>query len=1366
MKLACTVLLLSTSIVPAASQDAAEFGRRNELGLQALIDGRYAEAIPLLESVAGCELLSDEDRGYAAYNVACCYARLGELTSAFEWYERSVEFGDLIPAEQVLSDPDLGNLRGDPRWKSLEQTLELKVAGEQQLRASAAAPLRAALERTRDLVGSSSVTWLDGHQGRALRVRLSPDGERAVTWAEDGSAWLWNAWTGEPLGLLGLFVSDKLFGRWDYWLQLDFSADGERVLAFEPFAGFAGLWDGRSAEFLGTLEVGQQVVCAVALDLEGRRIATADEAGVVRLFDADLGAPIADSTFEATGVQELSFSSGGERLLALTVYGRAYLWDLASGSELGDLNNSGYFLDRAGFDHEGQRVLAVGIQIGGPVGLIFEIEEPGSPASVPKVLQGPDGEWAGVDWGAGGDVQGIQPLAFWTPAVRPRGKHLIVVDHEGVASLWDATTGERTATLEGSRASFEGHAMDSWLGFNPDGTRLLILHGDEGQLWNVEDGRRITDLVGERAPYHGQHATFSPNGRHLATTTAYRRGGPAKIETRLFDGLTGELMGELALGDGSAWGLQFGPDGRLAVPSADGTVYIWDGANPPLPLRAHAARIAARERSGNTMGADGSLGPGGARMSLDGSLAVSVGSTPDGPLVRLWDLSSGGIVRELEPGRWTSGWFLGSGELLLVGASMSGPKTDVQIQDARSGAVHNAFEIDVNPRAQRILINPERTRLLSRTDKECALHDLEREEILTTFSAIDVALSPRGDYAVASELFEDVDPFMVLRELATGERRETLLEASWGTPVFSGDGSLLASGYEEIRVWDLDAHDPPRHFAGHGEDISGARELGLSGVVASVAFDAESRRMVSTGTDGKAHIWSLTEDREPIVLRGHRDFVDSARFSPDGLRVLTTSEDATARLWTASTGEERAVLGHLGPVTRAEFSPSGDRILTLSMDGTTRIWSGSPDSEGRLLATRVDYDDGWVVFEPGGHYIAGGNGAERAQINVRGRRYPLSSYASVYRSQEKITASLAGEVVRAPAFVPQAPELRIAAPLDAVIADRTFRIEALVEDAYGISDVSASWTPDFSADSEPLDIDQGSKTARLTWQLTLPEGENQLIATIRVRNRRGIFSSQRRIQVRWEPPQRELYVLALGVTDYDDDSLDLAYPTKDADDLIARFKAEEGGFYQKVNVQRLVDGEVTPGKLRRAREEFLLRAQPEDTILVFAAGHGVRSDSGEYYFLTPSTTPDDPYDGVERQMLESLVTWDRLHADRRILLLDTCHSGEAFGQGKRGVALESFDQAEVDEAAGTGLYIIAASSEAGFAQEMKGNGLFTKALLEGLDGAADINGDGLVGIDELKSYTTTAVHERSGGRQRPTAPRVEGGENFPLVRAR
>ena len=68
------------------------------------------------------------------------------------------------------------------------------------------------------------------------------------------------------------------------------------------------------------------------------------------------------------------------------------------------------------------------------------------------------------------------------------------------------------------------------------------------------------------------------------------------------------------------------------------------------------------------------------------------------------------------------------------------------------------------------------------------------------------------------------------------------------------------------------------------------------------------------------------------------------------------------------------------------------------------------------------------------------------------------------------------------------------------------------------------------------------------------------------------------------------------------------------------------------------------------------------------------------------------------------------------------------------------------------------------AQERDGNGLFTRAILDAFGGGADRNGDDVVQVEELLGFVDEKVRERSGGKQQPTIPRIEGGRNFPLFR--
>ena len=340
--------------------------------------------------------------------------------------------------------------------------------------------------------------------------------------------------------------------------------------------------------------------------------------------------------------------------------------------------------------------------------------------------------------------------------------------------------------------------------------------------------------------------------------------------------------------------------------------------------------------------------------------------------------------------------------------------------------------------------------------------------------------------------------------------------------------------------------------------------------------------------------------------------------------------------------------------------------------------------------------------------------------------------------------------------------------------ERAVRLRVRAEDVLGIERIELA--KDGVAQDQgqlrgALQLGQGGeKLGELEWPVAIPAGVDATTITVRAVNSRGILSREQRISLRYEAPSQNLYLLAIGVWQYDDSGLDLKSPGKDVASIAAFFESQEGQLYDDVIVRRLENKEVSTGALRRVRDQFLRTAGPDDTIVVFVAGHAVISDASEYYFLTPSATPADPYSGVDRNVLEDLVVWDGLHARRRVMFIDTCHAG-ASGQGLRGRGLEDFinsDHATALTDRSKGLYILAASSDRESAREEEDNGLFTRALLDGLAGGADReargNRNAYVEVEELLGYVQEAVRLKTNGAQVPVLPRVESGENFRLAR--
>ena len=109
-----------------------------------------------------------------------------------------------------------------------------------------------------------------------------------------------------------------------------------------------------------------------------------------------------------------------------------------------------------------------------------------------------------------------------------------------------------------------------------------------------------------------------------------------------------------------------------------------------------------------------------------------------------------------------------------------------------------------------------------------------------------------------------------------------------------------------------------------------------------MAFSADGTRVITSGRDFSARVWSTADAALAYRLVGHGDRVTDAFFSADCTYAGTLSDDRAVGLWDAATGALLRVLQHGARPTLARFSRDGARLLTSDGD-QLRMWDLAPD---------------------------------------------------------------------------------------------------------------------------------------------------------------------------------------------------------------------------------------------------------------------------------------------------------------------------------------------------------------------------------------------------------------------------------------
>jgi uncharacterized caspase-like protein len=239
----------------------------------------------------------------------------------------------------------------------------------------------------------------------------------------------------------------------------------------------------------------------------------------------------------------------------------------------------------------------------------------------------------------------------------------------------------------------------------------------------------------------------------------------------------------------------------------------------------------------------------------------------------------------------------------------------------------------------------------------------------------------------------------------------------------------------------------------------------------------------------------------------------------------------------------------------------------------------------------------------------------------------------------------------------------------------------------------------------------------------------------------------------------KLYVLAVGISAYQNQNLSLGYAAKDARDFIAAMQAQKGGLYRDVEVRLLADApkdDIEDG-LDWLRHQVTAR----DVGMVFLAGHGVDDQDGVYYFLPANVDLDHlKRTGLVYSDIKTTLTST---PGKAVMFVDTCHSGDVMG-ARRGVPDINAVVSELASAE-NGVVVFTASTGRQYSLEdpQWQNGAFTKALVEGIGGKAEVGDKGKITIASLDLYVSERVKELTRGRQTPAMRMPSTVPDFPLA---
>ena len=758
-------------------------------------------------------------------------------------------------------------------------------------------------------------------------------------------------------------------------------------------------------------------------------------------------------------------------------------------------------------------------------------------------------------------------------------------------------------------------------------------------------------------------------------------------------------------------------------------------------------------------------------FSRDGIYALS-GSADD--TAKLWEVSSGTELKSFQGhAQHVSAAFSPDGRYALSGNF----NDTMKFWEVSSAGVIRTLK--GYAKISSVAISPDgRYALSGNMDETMTLWEVSSGREIRSFQADGmvhcVAFSPDGRYALSVGSRKIVK----LWDMSSG-REIGSYQGKVNAAAFSPDGRyvLLGSSDKTMKLWDVSSGGEIRTFQGHADEVD------------CVVFSPDSRYALSGSYDKTMKLWEVSSGREIRTFLGHASFVTSAVFSDDGKYALSGSMDKTMKLWDVSSGREiRTFQGHTDSVHSVAFSSAGRYALSGSGNGVTTIWD---IASGNEIAKMIGFTDGeWIAITPEGYFKSSPKGANHLNVRIGNSVYGVDQFYAKFYRPELVQLALEGKELPKGESLgdvlakKNAPVVKIVSPVTGSSVDKDSVTVSLsvTDNGGGIGAVTIYLNGSQVAnDTRGVIVKSRESATRmsLSFTLSLIDGENEIKAV--AMNSEGSMESKPAVitvisnVIRAKP---NLYALVIGINEYRNRSISLAYAVPDAKAFAETLGKSAQPLFSRIEMRILTTvDETTKDAVIKAFEDMRAKVKPNDLFVFYDASHGVVDvvdDESQYFLLTSNvlllSSRHIGRDAISQKELGGLI--GSIPAQKKLVFLDTCNAGKggkeiqiAMLQQTRGLT-DSTAIKLLQRAIGSSVF--SASSDSQQALEgYKGHGLFTYVLMEGLKGKADVKKDGFITVLGLADYVEEEVIRISESVfKRQQTPTIQTGANFPMGKIR